>query len=194
MLNLEEIGNKISNKRKELKMTQNELADHLFVTHQAVSKWENGKSIPTIDLLYALTKVLHISIDYLLDDSDIQEDDYQTQLKQYPRQSVIKKFLDQDDPNNDINRIFYLLNVDERKLILDLIVSKKASIHIESIWHMLSSNERTYLLSVILSGKLDYDLNTIFYQLTISEQLIAQKHYLESQYPYILPKTKGEIL
>ena len=83
MLNLEAIGKKISTRRKELKMKQSELAESLFVTHQAVSKWENGKALPTIDLLYELTNILSISIDYLLDDSEIEEHDFETKLKQF---------------------------------------------------------------------------------------------------------------
>lgn len=194
MLNLEKIGNKISTRRKELKMTQNELAESLFVTHQAVSKWENGKSIPTIDLLYELTIILNISIDFLLDDTDIKDDDYQTKFKQYPRESVIRKFLDLKEPDKEVDKIFYLLNNQERKMILDLIISNNTSIKIENIWHTLSSKERTYLLSIILSGKYDYDLNIIIHQLTIGEQITAVKHYTDGQYPYKLPIKKGVIL
>lgn len=194
MLNLEKIGNKISTRRKELKMTQNELAESLFVTHQAVSKWENGKSIPTIDLLYELTIILNISIDFLLDDTDIKDDDYQTKFKQYPRESVIRKFLDLKEPDKEVDKIFYLLNNQERKMILDLIISNNTSIKIENIWHTLSPKERTYLLSIILSGKYDYDLNIIIHQLTIGEQIIAVKHYTDGQYPYKLPIKKGVIL
>ena len=47
MLNLKKIGSKISKQRKQMGLTQTELANALYVTHQAVSKWENGKSIPS---------------------------------------------------------------------------------------------------------------------------------------------------
>ena len=194
MLNLEKIGKKISLKRRELKMTQNELAESLFVTHQAVSKWENGKSIPTIDLLYALTNVLHISIDYLLDDTELKDDDYEAKFNQYPRQSVIRQFLDQVSPNKEVDKIFYLLKNEERLMIIDLLISKNTSLQVESIWHMLSPKERHYLLSVILSCKYDYDLNIIYHQLTKTEQIIAQKRYNDTTYPYKLPYYKGVIL
>jgi len=191
MLNLEKIGKKITNRRKELHMTQNELAESLFVTHQAVSKWENGRSIPSIDIMYEMTIVLQISIDYLLDDSEISNDDYQTLLKQYPRESVIKKFLDSKNANEEIDQIFYLLTNSERQTILDLLISNKTSIQVERIWHILSPKERLYLLSIILSGKYDYDLNTISHQMTSSEQIITYKHYMDGQYLYKLRNKKG---
>ena len=42
-MNTSKIGNFILKLRKENKMTQQELADKLFVTDKAVSKWENGR-------------------------------------------------------------------------------------------------------------------------------------------------------
>lgn len=36
------------------------------MTRQAVSKWENGESLPTVDNLYALSRLLHTSVDDIL--------------------------------------------------------------------------------------------------------------------------------
>ena len=60
------IGSRITQKRKELGFTQEELAEKVGVSAQAVSKWENDISCPDITLLPALAKVLEISIDELL--------------------------------------------------------------------------------------------------------------------------------
>ena len=114
MLNLEQIGHKITEQRKILNMTQKELSKTLFVTHQAVSKWENGKSIPSIEILYQMTKLFNISIDSILDNSEINEDDYEIQLKQYPREAVISKFLQHKNCCDNFEDIFYLLNTKER--------------------------------------------------------------------------------
>lgn len=51
--------------RKEQKMTQEELADQLHVSAQAVSKWENGHSLPETALLPELARILDVSIDNL---------------------------------------------------------------------------------------------------------------------------------
>ena len=56
----------ISEKRKSMGLTQQQLAEKLHVSYQAVSKWENGTSCPDIDLLPHLAAVFRISIDALL--------------------------------------------------------------------------------------------------------------------------------
>ena len=56
----------ISKRRKELGLTQQELADKLFVSDKVISKWETGKSVPDTSILLELANVLEISLDELL--------------------------------------------------------------------------------------------------------------------------------
>ena len=175
MLNLVLIGNRISQRRKQLKLTQNELADSLFVTHQAVSKWENGKSLPTIDILYELTKILQVSIDYLLDDSDILDTDYETKFKNYPRDIVLNEFLTEDNWEDQVPNIFYLLNSKERFKVIHKIIYSRECITIKFLWPYLTLEERIYLLGNILSNKCDFDINLIYHQLTDEEQILVQR-------------------
>ncbi len=56
----------ISKRRKELGLTQQELADKLYVSDKVISKWETGKSIPDTSLLVDLSNILEISLDELL--------------------------------------------------------------------------------------------------------------------------------
>lgn len=51
--------------RKERGMTQNELAEKLFISYQAVSQWENGNTKPDIELLPKLAEIFDVSIDEL---------------------------------------------------------------------------------------------------------------------------------
>ncbi len=60
------IGNMIAQKRKELGYTQQNLAERLNISFQAVSKWENGSTTPDIHLLPHLAGILHTSVDSLL--------------------------------------------------------------------------------------------------------------------------------
>lgn len=60
------LGEKISAARKEHGYTQEEFAELLGVTSQAVSKWENNASCPDIMLLPRISQLLNISIDELL--------------------------------------------------------------------------------------------------------------------------------
>ncbi|QUI22026.1 methyltransferase domain-containing protein [Vallitalea pronyensis] len=56
----------ITQLRKEKGITQGELADYLGITYQAVSKWENGTTLPDISLLPALASYFQVSVDQLL--------------------------------------------------------------------------------------------------------------------------------
>ena len=61
-MNQEKIGKFISNVRKDKKLTQRQLADKLGITDRAISKWENGKSMPDLSLLKPLCDILGIVI------------------------------------------------------------------------------------------------------------------------------------
>lgn len=60
-------GNFISQRRKELNLTQKQLAEKLNVTDKAVSKWETGNGAPDIALLSLLSKTLNVSVVEILD-------------------------------------------------------------------------------------------------------------------------------
>ena len=54
-------------------MSQDELAEKVFVTRQAVSRWESGDATPSIDKLKALAKIYDVSLDWLCSDADEME-------------------------------------------------------------------------------------------------------------------------
>jgi transcriptional regulator with XRE-family HTH domain len=66
MLNYSLIGQNLTFLRKNTKRTQLDLAEMLNVSHQAVSKWERGISLPDIEILVALGKIYSTSIDEIL--------------------------------------------------------------------------------------------------------------------------------
>lgn len=61
-----EIANKLQKLRKERCLSQEELAEKLGISRQAVSKWERAESSPDTDNLVALAKLYGISLDELL--------------------------------------------------------------------------------------------------------------------------------
>ncbi len=67
-------GEVISKRRKELKLTQNQLAQSLGVSFQAVSKWENGTAYPDIAMLPKLAAALNTTADALLGYSSVVAD------------------------------------------------------------------------------------------------------------------------
>lgn len=72
-MNTSKIGNFILKLRKENKMTQQELADKLFVTDKAVSKWENGRCMPDVSLFEPLCKIFNVSVSELLNGERIKD-------------------------------------------------------------------------------------------------------------------------
>lgn len=67
-MNPSTMGERIRTHRKRLGLTQEQLAERLGVSAQAVSKWENNLSCPDISILPELAKVFGISVDQLLGD------------------------------------------------------------------------------------------------------------------------------
>ena len=60
-----EVGRIINERRRERGMTQEQLAEKLGVTYQAVSKWENGLACPDIALLPVIAGVFDTTVDAL---------------------------------------------------------------------------------------------------------------------------------
>lgn len=70
------IGETIKVQRRAVKLTQEELAEKLNVTPQAVSRWENEVSLPDITLVPRICDELNISIDQLMKDFESRQADY----------------------------------------------------------------------------------------------------------------------
>ena len=70
------IGAFIARRRKELRMTQKELAQKLGVTDRAVSKWENGRCMPDLSLIQPLSRSLEVGVNDLLSGEIIPEKQY----------------------------------------------------------------------------------------------------------------------
>lgn len=67
-MEIEEIGNKLKNYRIKNKIKQDELAKTLGISNKAVSKWETGKSLPSIKTLTRLAKIFDVSLDEIFKD------------------------------------------------------------------------------------------------------------------------------
>ena len=64
------LGEKIKNARKECALSQEQLAEKLCVSRSAIAKWETDKGTPDIENLKAISSLLNVSIDYLLDEGE----------------------------------------------------------------------------------------------------------------------------
>ena len=66
-----EFHEKLQALRKQKGLTQEELAEHLYVSRTAVSKWESGRGYPSIDSLKAIAAFFSVSIDGLLSGEEV---------------------------------------------------------------------------------------------------------------------------
>ena len=92
------ISAKIQQLRKNNGLSQEQLAEKLEVSRQAISKWENGTSYPDIEKLVLISELFNVSTDYLIKDEKISESDQSVQ------QSI------------HISRNLYIIDINKRKI------------------------------------------------------------------------------
>jgi len=73
-MNQEKIGKFILEQRKKLNLTQSELAEKLSVTSQAISKWENGRGIPDIEMLNKLSEIFNVDIKDIINGKETKKE------------------------------------------------------------------------------------------------------------------------
>ena len=61
-----ELGKQIKKHRQEIQLSQEELANRIYVSRQTISNWENDKSYPDVNSLVLLSEIFHISLDNLI--------------------------------------------------------------------------------------------------------------------------------
>ncbi|MBQ6817575.1 MAG: helix-turn-helix transcriptional regulator [Bacilli bacterium] len=144
MIDFVRVGNKITEYRKSANMTQDELADLLFVTRQALSKWENGKGVPSADTLLALCKIFNVSFEEILcldEKIDVDKDNI---FKGHQRLFIIKKIIS-NETNIYLPDVFYQFSPSERMLVLKAIKEKKIHTDIDELYVKLTNSEKVYL-------------------------------------------------
>ena len=81
-----EFNEKLQKLRTNENLTQEELAEKLYVSRAAISKWESGRGYPSIDSLKAIAKYFHVTIDELIGSEEIvnlAEQDMKSSNKKY---------------------------------------------------------------------------------------------------------------
>ena len=144
MIDFVRVGNKITEYRKKLNMTQDELAELLYVTRQALSKWENGTGVPSADTLLSLCKIFNVSFEEILCLDEKIEIDKENIFKGHERSYVIKKIMNNEVKIN-IPDVFYQMSPTERMTILKGIKEKRISCDLEELRVKLTESEKKYL-------------------------------------------------
>ena len=85
------IGRFIAECRKKQNLTQMQLAEELEITDRAVSKWENGKSMPDSSIMLDLCGLLKISVNDLLNGEVVIMENYNEKTEQLLLEMVKQK-------------------------------------------------------------------------------------------------------
>lgn len=83
-----EFHEKLQELRKQKGLTQEELAQGLFVSRTAISKWESGRGYPSIDSLKAIAKFFSVSIDALISGQEaltVAQEDHKKKYERFRR-------------------------------------------------------------------------------------------------------------
>lgn len=105
-LNTKIIGNKITEARKQINISQAQLAERLFISSQAVSKWERGESMPDIITFNRLSEILGVDLNYFSErfQSNQVENEIHTSFKKQNEDTSISKFKKNFDWNWDMSQ------------------------------------------------------------------------------------------
>lgn len=90
-----ELSSQIKKYRTDMNLSQEELAEKVYVTRQTISNWENNKSYPDIHSLLLLSSVFNVSLDQLIK-GDIQlmrEEINKNEIQKLTRDSTVFAFL-----------------------------------------------------------------------------------------------------
>lgn len=110
MKNSETVGNKLYTFRKKAGLSQEELAEKLGVSRQAISKWECGESLPDVDNLITIAKVYGVSLDELVDNSPtvtVDEPKTEALVVETPPQYKTKEEIDDEEKEDEQEAAYF---------------------------------------------------------------------------------------
>ncbi len=138
------IGEQIRKLRTQQEISQDELAEKLFVTRQAISRWELGLALPSVDSLCEISRIFQTSIDEILCINVHVSIDKNNPFQGRNREVVINDALIKKSPIS-IEDIFYLLSNEERMEVLKKVRKNPSKFNIDSLWVKLTDAEKMFL-------------------------------------------------
>lgn len=144
MLDSVVIGNKIVELRKKAHMSQETLANNLFITRQGLSKYELGLIMPSIETVLLLSKIFKVSVEEILCFDDKVEIDPTHLFQNHSREFIINKIIN-NEIAVDLCSLFKELSYNERLLILKNIKEGKTKASLPTLKSVLTISEIKYL-------------------------------------------------
>lgn len=143
------LGERIQSLRKQAGLTQEQLADKLYVSRQAITKWESDGGTPDVNNLKAIATLFNVSVDELLDENSktqfsiIKEViDLSQYEKEYALQTIYNVIIKDKFPNATITQLFRQKQLSLKENVLDFVVGSG----ILNTADRLSNNTADYLV------------------------------------------------
>ncbi len=130
MIDFVQVGKKIQEERLKKGLSQDTLSEELCITRQALSRWENGLSAPSIDSLITLSKIFGLSFEEIL-------------------------CLD-ESPDLDPDNIFA---GHDRDFIVQGIIEGRIKVDLEDVFYQFSPSERMRVLIAVREGRMNYPVS-----------------------------------
>ena len=147
-----EFHEKLQELRKQKGLTQEELAESLYVSRTAISKWESGRGYPNIDSLKAISKFFSVTIDELLSGEEvltIAEED------QKQKESILR------------NTVFGLLDLSVALFFFIPFFGQKADSYVQAVSLLFLTEIAPYLKAayfVMVIGMVAFGISTLVLQ------------------------------
>lgn len=153
-MNQEKIGKFIAECRKEAGFTQASLGEKLGITDRAVSKWENGKSMPDVSIMMELCEILNINVNELLTGERLSMENY----KQKAEENLLE--LQKQEELNNKKLLMLETVIGYSSSIAFLVMVFAASFAVENIlWRLvlIVAGMAIFVVGVIYAIKLEHD-------------------------------------
>jgi transcriptional regulator with XRE-family HTH domain len=162
-LDIEKIGKFLRKSRRRWGLTQGDVAEHLGVSPQAVSKWERGENLPDMAFLPDISKLLEVGVDEILN-AGLGEEDGSEDLQKLVDTPLFEKILAKiqlagslEELDLDLDFFVYLGAGQKSDIIFQLLKMKDYHMALDEILPYSSQVQRSIIVAHILEAK-DYDL------------------------------------
>lgn len=178
---------KLKEARKKQGLTQEDMAEKLCVSRAAIAKWETGKGMPDVENLRAISTLLDVSIDYLLDgeaEIDLNIIKEPINLDDYPKLTGLNKL--KTTKENEVIKTRYP-DAEITVLLRERILSRGERIVDNAVWLLTDAPTGT----VDLADKLK-DMSSYYLVEYPDKKLLVNvtKDFIISQRLYIVTETK----
>lgn len=144
MLDFKAIGNGIRERRQRLGYSQDALAETLGVTHQAISRWEQGEAMPTVENLAELCSLFDVGFEELLLLGRPVDPTAKNIFDGHSRTYVVKEIISGRCPYDFVGN-FNVFMPQERIMLLRAVKEGKLTADLLSLRQKLTQEERIFL-------------------------------------------------